>query len=119
MRAHIPAVALFVLFFAVGAAFPQVAAEAALLNGNSAAATAKAGNILGNSLNRASQDIAGKLQTIPRPNEVAHSSKRVTPSPGHPRSPAKATTSGASMITSIQGGHLTQPSPSPAPPPSN
>ena len=119
MRAHILPVTLFVILLAVGAAFPQAAAESVLLNGNSATAAAKAGTVLGNTLNKSSNKIAGQIQTVPQSKVVTHTSKRATKSPRHLLAPAPATANGAPMITSIQGGRVTHSSATPTPPPPN
>jgi hypothetical protein len=107
MRVQILGVILFTFVLAVGAAFPQAAAESVLLNGNSATGTAKAGTVLGNTLNKTSNRIAGQIQTVPQSRVVTHSSKRATQSPSHRHAPVAASANGASMITSIQGGRVT------------
>jgi hypothetical protein len=43
-------------------AFGQAAAESALTNANSAAATAKAGSVLGRALNQSGRQLAGRIQ---------------------------------------------------------
>lgn len=117
MRVHILGVILFTFVLAVGAAFPQAAAESVLLNGNSATGAAKAGTVLGNTLNKTSNRIAGQIQTVPQSRVVTHTSKRATPSPSHRHAPASA--NGASMITSIQGGRVTHSSAAPPSQPSS
>jgi len=119
MRAHILYVTLFVLLLAVTAAFPQAAAESVLLNGNSAAAGAKAATVLSNTLNKAGNRIAGQIETLPQSKPVIHTSKPVTHSPSHRNAPKTTTTNGASMITSIQGGRVTNSSAAPTAPSPN
>jgi hypothetical protein len=117
MRAHILSVSLFVLFLAVRPALPQAAAESVLLNGHSATATAKAGTVLGNALNKTSNKIAGQIQAVPQSKIVTHKAQRAPQAQSHP--PAPATTpanAGASMITSVQGGRVTHSSTTPATP---
>lgn len=118
MRDHILCVGLFVLL-AVSVAFPQAAAESVLLNGNSATATAKAGTILGNTLNKTSSRIAGQIQTVPQSKVTIHPSKRATQSISHLHTPTATTGNAASMITSIQGGRVTHSSATPTAPPPN
>lgn len=116
MRANILSVTVFVLLLAVRAALPQAAAESVLLNGNSATATAKAGTVLGNALNKTSNKIAGQIQAVPQPKIATHKAQRATQAQSHPPAPPTAPANGASMITSVQGGRLTHSSATPAPP---
>jgi hypothetical protein len=107
MRAHIACVTMFLLLVAVGAAFPQAAAEAILLNGSSATAVAKAGTVLGNTLNRTNSRISGDVQTLPQSKVITHTKKPALQAQRHLHAPATITTNEASMITSIQGGRVT------------
>jgi hypothetical protein len=127
VRVHIALVTLFVLYLAVGAAFPQAAAESVLLNGNSATAAAKAGAAMGNALNKASNKIAGQIQTVQPAKVVTHKVQSAPQAQSHPSAPATSTTTttttttsnGAPMITSIQGGRVTRSSATPTPPAHN
>lgn len=107
MRGHVLSVSLFVVF-AVSVAFPQAAAEAALLNGNSATATAKAGTVLGNTLNKASSKVGGQIQTITQPKAANQPRKPVTRSTVPLHAAPSTKSSGGSMIISIQGGTVTR-----------
>jgi hypothetical protein len=89
MRAHFFLQTLFVLL-ALGTAFPQAAAEAALANGHAAAATTKLGGILTDSLHQANSKVGNSLKPASQPQPVAHTSDR----PAHP-TPASATLTSA------------------------
>jgi hypothetical protein len=95
----------------------QAAAESVLLNGHVGVAGAKAGTAMGNSLSRATSGLAGQIQNVPHSNVAVHRTPRTAPASRNSGAssttvtPAPApSTSGGSMITSIQGGHLTRPS---------
>jgi hypothetical protein len=108
---------MLTLLLGVRAAFPQAAAESVMLNGHAAAATTKAGSALGGALNKASNNLAGKIQTVPKSTAangtVQHVPAAKTQAAGATTAPDSAsgtsasgkgkTTSGKSMITSIQG----------------
>lgn len=116
MRAHIACVTIFLLLVAVGAAFPQAAAEAILLNGSSATAVAKAGTVLGNTLNKTNSRISGDVRTLPQSKVITHTKKPALQAQSHLHAPATITTNEASMVTSIQGGRVTYPSATVTPP---
>jgi hypothetical protein len=110
MRARILLGMMFAVLLGVRAAFPQAVAESALLNAHAAATTAKAGSVLGGALNKASNSIAGKIQTVPKSATVNRKIQRIQPPKTQtsgaviaPGSTSRASASGASMITSIQG----------------
>jgi hypothetical protein len=117
MRARILLGITFTVLLGVRAAFPQAAAESVLLNSHAAAATTKAGSALGNALNKASDNLAGKIQTVPKTTTV-HGTVQHVPAPkpqpagaataagsasGTSAAGKEKTTAGKSMITSIQG----------------
>jgi hypothetical protein len=106
---------MFLLLLAVGAAFPQAAAEAILLNGSSATAVAKAGTVLGNTLNKTNSRISGDVRTLPQSKVITHTKKPALQA-RHLHAPATITTNEASMVTSIQGGRVTDPSATVTPP---
>jgi hypothetical protein len=128
MRARILTGITLTLLAAVPVAFSQAAAESILLNQSSATATAKAGTSLGNALNKAGGQLGGQIQSIPQSKVVtaprlgAQTSQHATQTrhlaqAKAPAVPAKSAGSGGSMITSVQGGRVTRPSPaSPATP---
>jgi hypothetical protein len=115
MRARILLGIMFTVLLGVRAAFPQAAAESALLNAHAAATTTKAGSALGNALNKASNNLAGKIQTVPKSTavngKIQHVQAAKTRPAGAATAPASASgtsgsgkpASGTSMITSIQG----------------
>jgi hypothetical protein len=110
MRACILLGIMFTVLLSVRAAFPQAAAESVMLNAHSAAATTKAGSVLGNALNRASNHIAGQIQTVPKATTVSgkvqHVQAAKTRPAGAATGPGSASgkpAAGTSMITSIQG----------------
>ena len=115
MRARILLGIVFTVLLGVRAAFPQAAAESVMLNAHSAAATAKAGSALGNALNKASNNLAGKIQTVPKSTTVNGKIQHVQAAKARPAGAATAPgsasgtsasgkpASGTSMITSIQG----------------
>lgn len=115
MRARILLGIMFTVLLAVRTAFPQAAAESVMLNAHSAAATAKAGSALGDALNKASNHLAGKIQTVPKSTSVNAKVQHVQAAKTRPASAATAPVagsgtsasgkpaSGTSMITSIQG----------------
>ena len=115
MRARILLGIMFTVLLSVRAAFPQAAAESVMLNAHSAAATTKAGSALGNALNKASHNIAGQIQTVPKATSVngkiQHVQVQKTQPAGAATAPGSAAgkaaagkpASGTSMITSIQG----------------
>jgi hypothetical protein len=115
MRVRILLGIMFTVLLGVRVAFPQAAAESVLLNGHAAAATTKAGSALGNALNKASNNVAGKIQTVPK-STAASSTVHHVPAPktqgpgaatalaaGSATSSSGKPASGKSMITSIQG----------------
>jgi hypothetical protein len=117
MRTRILLGIMFTVLLSVRAAFPQAAAESTLLNGHAAAATTKAGSALGNALNKASNNLAGKIQTVPK-STAANGTVQNVPAPktqpagaatapgspsGTSASGKEKTTAGTSMIKSIQG----------------
>jgi hypothetical protein len=115
MRARILLGIMFTVLLSVRAAFPQAAAESVMLNAHSAAATTKAGSVLGNALNRASNHIAGQIQTVPKATTVSGKVQHVQAAKTRPAGAATAPiaasgtsaagkpAAGTSMITSIQG----------------
>ncbi|HKS72017.1 MAG TPA: hypothetical protein VJQ82_02395 [Terriglobales bacterium] len=111
MRVRILPVVLFVLVLGVDIALSQAAAESVLLNGNSAAVAAKAGTVLGNTLNESTHTTAGKIQTVGRSKAVAN--RRGTGSQTPLQTPSTGSGKGASMITSIRGGRVTSSSTAP------
>src|SRR5579859_3458900 len=121
MRARILFGVVFVVLLGVRAAFPQAAAESVLLNSNSAAATSKAGSVLGNALNKAGGNLAAKIQTVPKSTATsgtiqhAQAPKTRSAAPATPTVSASAGGSSASgsMITSIQGARTNR-APAPA-----
>jgi hypothetical protein len=87
-------------------AFAQAAAESVLLNGASAAATAKFGSQLGSALNQSSKQLAGRVQQIqPAPGKASPVGARpVSKSPVQGTAVrAGATPAQGPMIASIQG----------------
>lgn len=106
---------MLTVLLGVRAAFPQAAAESILLNGHAAGATTKAGSALGNALNKASNNVAGKIQTVPKSTAVNSTVQHVPAPKTQPAGAATApvasaatsssgkSASGKSMITSIQG----------------
>jgi hypothetical protein len=103
-------------------AHAQAAAESVLLNGHVGLAGGKIGTAMGNSLSRATSGIAGQIQNVPQSNVVVHRTPRTGPSSRSSRvssttaTPAPvAAANGGSMITSIQGGHVTRSTTSPTP----
>ena len=89
-------------------AFAQAAAESALLGASSATATVKAGSALGSALNRATKQLAGRVQqqTLqPAPGKTSQSGTRpVSTSPVKGAAPPSGTTPAqGDMIASIQG----------------
>lgn len=115
ITARILSVTLFVMVLAIGAAFPQAAAEWGLLNGNSAVAGAKAATAFGNRLSR-SNKIAEQIPKV-RPKPEARMGKRVT----QPATSSSGTAMpmASSMILSIQGGRATHSLAHPNSPPAN
>jgi hypothetical protein len=117
MRARILLGIMIMVLLSVRAAFPQAAAESVMLNAHSAAATTKAGSVLGDALNKASHSIAGQIQTAPKSTattvsgKVQHVQVAKTRPAGAATAPVAASgtsasgkpASGTSMITSIQG----------------
>jgi hypothetical protein len=115
MRARILLGIIFTVLLSVRAAFPQAAAESVMLNAHSAAATTKAGSVLGDALNKASNHVAGQIQTAPKSTTVTGKIQHVQAAKTQPAGAATAPgsaagkpaagkpASGASMITSIQG----------------
>jgi hypothetical protein len=115
MRAHILASITFSLFLGVQAAYPQAAAESVLLNSNSATATVKAGSAMGKALNKASSKLGNQVQrTVAEPSVTTVTIERTprTPAPtankAAPPAATKPAPAGGSLITSIQGGHVTR-----------
>jgi hypothetical protein len=117
MRARILLGIIFTVLLSVRAAFPQAAAESVMLNAHSAAATTKAGSVLGDALNKASNHVGGQIRTVPKSTSVSgkvqHVQAAKTLPAGAATAPASASASGTSasgkpasgtsMITSIQG----------------
>jgi len=110
MRARILFGIMFTVLLGVRAAFPQAVAESALVHAHSAATTAKAGSALGDALNRATNNIAGQIQTVPKSTAVNGKIQHIRPQKTQPASAATApgsasgaAASGGSMIVSIQG----------------
>jgi hypothetical protein len=103
MRAHL---FLHTLFFsmAIGSAFPQAAAEAALANGHSAAASSKVGAILGDSIKKANSRVAGSLSTASQPQPVPRASTRPI------RSPKSSAAQAANTSTIRSAGSASAPS---------
>src|SRR5262249_3795432 len=102
VESYIVPVTLFVLIFAGVSAFPQAASEWVLLNESSAAASGKAGTVLGNGYNRLGSKIAAHASKVQQTEPVIHTKKRIGPSLHHFRGPTITNT--PSMIISIQGG---------------
>jgi len=106
---------MFAVLLGVRAAFPQAVAESALVDAHYAATTAKAGSALGDALNKATNNIAGQIQTVPKSTavngKIQHIRQQKTQPVGAPSAPGSASgasasgpsTSGGSMIVSIQG----------------
>jgi len=111
---------MFTVLLGVRAAFPQAAAESVMLNAHSAAATAKAGSVLGDALNKAGSNLGRQIQTVPRSStanvKIQHVQPRKTQTaaaatapvvasgaPSSGKSASGTSASGTSMITSIQG----------------
>ena len=115
MRTRILLGVMFTVLLGVRAAFPQAAAESVMLNAHSAAATTKAGSVLGDALNKAGNHIAGQIQTVPKATSVSGKVQHVQAAKSRPAGAASApvagtapstsgkSPSGKSMITSIQG----------------
>ena len=114
MRARILFGIMFTVVLGVRAAFPQAVAESALVHAHSAATTAKAGSVLGNALNKATSNIAGQIQTVPKSTTVNGKIQHIRPQKTQPAGAAtapgsasgastSAAASGGSMILSIQG----------------
>ena len=110
MRARILFGIMFTVLLGVRAAFPQAVAESALVHAHSAATTAKAGSVLGNALNKATSNIAGQIQTVPKSTTVNSKIQHLRSQKTQPASAANApgsasgaAASGGSMIVSIQG----------------
>lgn len=126
MRASILAGVTLTIFLGVQAAYPQAAAESVLLNSNSATATVKAGTSLGGALNKASGKLGNQVQqtvtrpTAPpsRPQQTGGVNVKIERTPRIPvpatAAAPKSGTTGNSLITSIQGGHMARPSATPA-----
>ncbi len=87
MLAHFFLSSLFVLL-ALGAAFPQAAAEAALANGHAAAATTKVGGILTDSLNQANRKIGDSLKPVHQAQPAPHANTRASQPAPPPAAPA-------------------------------
>ncbi|MGB9203539.1 MAG: hypothetical protein WCB94_06125 [Terriglobales bacterium] len=115
MRTRILLGVMFTVLLGVRAAFPQAAAESVMLNAHSAAATTKAGSVLGDALNKAGNHIAGQIQTVPKATSVSGKVQHVQAAKTRPAGAATAPVAGSgtsasaksapgkSMITSIQG----------------
>ncbi len=115
MRVRILLGIMFAVLLGVRAAFPQAVAESAMVHAHSAATTAKAGSALGDALNKATNNIAGQIQTVPKSTAVNGKIQHIRPQKTQPASAATApgsasgasasgpSTSGGSMIVSIQG----------------
>ena len=87
MRAHFFLQTVFVLL-AVGAAFPQATAEAALANGHAAAATTRVGGILTDSLNHANSKIGNSLRPASPVQSATHATARPAQAAARPSAPA-------------------------------
>ena len=111
---------MFTVLLGVRATFPQAAAESVMLNAHSAAATAKAGSVLGDALNKAGNNLGRQIQTVPKSTtanlKIQHVQPRKTQTapaattlgsasgaPSSGKSAPGTSASGASMIKSIQG----------------
>ena len=107
MRALFFLQTVFVLL-AVGAAFPQATAEAALANGHAAAATAKVGGILTESLNHANSKIGNSLKPAspaqPAPRAIARPARSAA-RPSAPPAPKRV------AKLSIQSSHTSASTP--------
>jgi hypothetical protein len=115
MRTRILLGIMVTVLLGLRAAFPQAAAESVILNAHSAAATTKAGSVLGDALNKAGHHIAGQIQTVPKATSVSGKVQHVQAAKTRPAGAASAPVAGAapstsgksasgkSMITSIQG----------------
>jgi len=115
MRTRILLRIMFAVLLGVRAAFPQAAAESAMVHAHSAATAAKAGSVLGEALNKATNNIAGQIQTVPKSTAVNGKVQHIQPPKTRTASAATApgsasgasasgtSTSGTSMITSIRG----------------
>ena len=115
IRALLPGILFTAL--TVAPAFGQALAEGAMLHANAAAATAKAGTALGDSLNRATSNNAdrlhsitqgapgtssgGQIQTVPRAANSAPAAARTS----NASTSAGNSSSGGLQITSIRGGN--------------
>ncbi len=122
MRPHFLAGVILTVLLGIQAAYPQAAAESVLLNSNSATATVKAGSALGKALNKASGQTSNQIQRTVAPSAMSVTVERKprTPAPSSEK-PATTTSSpkpatGGSLITSIQGGHVTRSGPAPSEP---
>jgi len=110
MNSRIRLAMTFTLALAVlqASAFAQAAAESALLNAGSSAATAKAGSALNSALDKGSKQLAGRVQRQmlqPAPRKMSQGRARPVPT-----SPAKGAAVGEGttpaqgpVIASIQG----------------
>jgi hypothetical protein len=117
---------LLVLGVTGNVAHAQAAAESVLLNGHVGLAGGKVGTAMGNSLSRATSGIAGQIQNVPQTKVVVHRNPRTPTSSRSSRVSSTTATptpvapaSGGSMITSIQGGHVSRSSTSSTPPQHN
>jgi hypothetical protein len=102
MRWHLPLQTLFILF-AIGSAFPQAAAEAALANGHAAAASSKTGAILTDAINKANQKVSNSLKTT----SPSHPTGPVSTGPAAPKTATAVPTRSANAAgngISIQHG---------------
>ena len=116
MRTHFLAGVTLTIFLGAQAAYPQAAAESVLLNGNSAAATAKAGTSMGNALNRAGSKVGSQVQQtvthratpISRPSGVNIKIERTPRTSVKPASAQPSAAASGPLITSIQGGHMSR-----------
>ncbi|HEX8926124.1 MAG TPA: hypothetical protein VF786_10050 [Terriglobales bacterium] len=118
MRPHSLAGVVLTVFLGIQAAYPQAAAESVLLNSNSATATVKAGSALGKALNKASSNLGNQVPRTVAPSGMSVTIERkprtpapsaATPAP--PTSSSKPAAASGSLITSIQGGHVTRSAP--------
>jgi len=115
MRVRILLGILCTVLLGVRAAFPQAAAESVMLNAHSAAATTKAGSVLGDALNKASSNLGRQIQTVPKSTaangKIQHVQPRKTQTAAAAAAPGSApatsstgtSASGTSMIKSVQG----------------
>src|SRR5712692_7291597 len=105
MRVRILLGIMFAVLLGVRAAFPQAVAESAMVHAHSAATTAKAGSALGDALNKATNNIAGQIQTVPKSTAVNGKIQHIRPQKTQPAGAATApgSAAGVSMIVSIRG----------------